>query len=137
MWRNSKVSKTINKKQTNLVFSHFYLRKIKYFQGNTWCSFFKIILIYRNKRFYPHYSYLPSMCILILRPFFILAVIVGVTLTAVSMGTPNWRKYSSDQVDFNVGILAQSCGKNGNVGGCNGWWEVILDVKKSLGKVTF
>lgn len=63
------------------------------------------------------------MCLSIVRPLFIVVVLIGTALTAVSMFTPGWRYFTTENYDFNTGIIIDSCG---SLEGCFDWWDVSI-----------
>lgn len=64
------------------------------------------------------------MCLIIIRPLFIVVVLIGTALTAVSMFTPGWRNYEMGNGNLNTGIIISSCGDSNSLQGCIDWWEV-------------
>jgi len=64
---------------------------------------------------------------LILKPIFIVIVVVATALTAASLFTPGWRKLSSD-TNAKLGILTYSCGSNSSsssmdFNSCKSYWN--------------
>lgn len=57
-----------------------------------------------------------------MRPFFIVAVLIGTSLTAISIFTPGWRNYASEH----VGIITRPCSYSDSLSGCDNWWNVSL-----------
>ncbi|KAI6184503.1 hypothetical protein M3Y97_00603500 [Aphelenchoides bicaudatus] len=64
---------------------------------------------------------------LILKPIFIITVVIALGLTAASLFTPGWRSIKNVQ-DTRLGILTYSCGSNStsnslDVDSCKNFWD--------------
>ncbi|KAI6234121.1 hypothetical protein M3Y99_00846400 [Aphelenchoides fujianensis] len=61
----------------------------------------------------------------ILKPIFIVVIVVAIGLTAASLFTPGWRSVSNGK-DINMGLFSKSCGSSGssfNSSACESYWN--------------
>ncbi|KAI6179258.1 hypothetical protein M3Y98_00591100 [Aphelenchoides besseyi] len=62
---------------------------------------------------------------LILKPIFIIVIIIAIGLTAASLFSPGWRSIKNGQ-DINMGLFSKSCGSNNSSfdgDACQSYWN--------------